>query len=192
MNQSKPRMYNITRRRLLAATTVASLSSLAGCSSDNAVAEAETPDQREETPDDAPEEETATSTPEPETEPELPPEVNDLYVRSEYGVNELDCGQMKPYARVLRDGENVIVTAGRWAEQKCEQFTFVSEKYDEDTSTLKLYVEWGVNGNEGCGAECDRGKVLFAAYNLDFEVKGLELYLAENGNEAKLAESWSR
>ncbi len=192
MNQSKPRMYNITRRRLLAATTVASLSSLAGCSSDDAVAEAETPDRREETPEDAPEEETGTSTPKPEPEPELPPEVNDLYVRPEYVVNELDCRQIKPYARVHRDGEYVIVTAGRWAEQKCEQFTLVSEKYDEDTSTLKVYVEWGVNGNEGCGAECARGKVLLVGYNLDFEVKGLELYLAENGDEAKLAESWSR
>lgn len=192
MNQSKPRMYNITRRRLLAATTVASLSSLAGCSSDNAVAEAETPDQREDTPDDAPEDETATATPEPDPKPELPPEVNDLYVRSEYGVDELDCGQIKPYSRVLRDGQNIIVTAGRWAEKQCEQFTFVREEYDEDTASLQLYVEWGVNGNEGCGAECARGKTVFAAYDLEWDVKRVEFYLAENGGEPQLAESWSR
>lgn len=192
MNQSKPQMYNVTRRRLLAATTVASLSSLAGCSSDDAVAEAETPDRREETPEDAPEKETGASTPEPEPEPELPPEVNDLYTRAEYGVDELNCGQIKPYTRVIPDGVYVVVVAGRWAEQKCEQFTFVNEKYDEDTSTVKLYVDWGVNGNEGCEAECARGKVLLAAYDLDYEVKGVELYLAENGDEAKLAESWNR
>ncbi len=201
-------MGNITRRRLLAATTAFSLGIVSGCSTIQDTAGAppaegttEAPATGDETNSDVPETESADTTngdttdtaeSEPEPKPTLPPEVNDLYTRVAYSVDERRCGQIEPYTRVLRSGMNVVFMAGRWAEQRCEQFTFVNEEYDEDTSTLKLYVEWGVNGNEGCGAECARGKVLSAAYDLDYDVKELKLYLAENGDEAKLVESWWR
>jgi hypothetical protein len=203
---------NMTRRRLLAATTAVSLGIVSGCSTTQDTAEAPPAEGTAEAPatgndDDNPRADTSTpenndSTPTNEPTPTpteivheqpLPPEVNDLYSRPEYGVEELGCRQLKPFTKVIREDVYVLVYVGRWAEQECEQFTFVRETYDDDTSTLKLYAEWGVNGNEGCGAECARSKILGIFYDLDYrEVNGLELYLAENGNEAELAASWSQ
>lgn len=196
----------MTRRRLLAATTAVSLGIASGCTTSGGTAEAppaeETdavPATGDETNSDAPVTEstdvtnsdtTDTAEPGPEPEPALPPEVNDMYIREDFGVNELDCGPISPYTRVLRDGEFVIVAVGRFAEQTCEEFSFVREEYDEESGMLQLYVDWDVAGNEGCDDECARGKVLFVAYDVEPEM-GIELYLSEYGGEAELAESWS-
>lgn len=199
-------MSNITRRRLLAATTAVSLGGVSGCSTSGGTAEAppaeetaEVPATGDETNSDAPETESTdvtngdtTDTAEPESEPEpaLPPEVNDMYTREEFGVNDLECGRISPYSEVIRQGELVIVTAGRWAEQTCEEFSFVREEYDEESGMLQLYADWDVDGNEGCEDECARGKVLFIAYDVEPDM-GIEFYLSEYGGEPELVKSWS-
>lgn len=194
----------MTRRRLLAATTAVSLGMASGCSTTDGTAEAptaEVPTTENEASTDAPETESTgaaasdapdTTEPEVESEPELPPEVSDLYVREEFGVSELPCQPMKAYGRVLRDGDFIIIAAARYAEQGCERFEFDREEFDDETNTLQLFVNWGSGGNENCEPECSRGKELFAAYDVDFDVKGVQLYVAEDGGEEELAEEWTR
>ncbi|MCY4732906.1 hypothetical protein KY092_20465 [Natronomonas gomsonensis] len=194
----------MTRRRLLAATTAVSLGIVSGCTTSGGTAEAppaeETdavPATGDETNSDAPVTESTdvtnsdtTDTAEPEPEPALPPEVNDMYTREEFGVNDLDCGQISPYSEIIpHQGSTQIVTAGRWAEQTCEDFSFVREEYDEESRMLQLYVDWDVDGNEGCEDECARGKVLYVAYDVEPGM-GIEFYLSEYGEEPELVESW--
>jgi len=194
----------MTRRRLLAATTAVSIGMASGCSTTDGTAEAPTAEAttaeattaENEGSTDAPETESTsgdTSTPpfEPEPEPELPAEVSDLYVREEFGVSDLPCGHIKPYGRVIRQNKFIIIAAGRYAEQGCEQFKFDREEFDDESNTLQLFMNWDSEGNEDCDPECSRGKEFYAAYNIEGDVRGVQLYVSKDGGEEELAEEWT-
>lgn len=198
MIANKSCMYDIKRRHLLAAAATLSVTSLAGCTSDEGAAEADVPDEDTPAGTTATEEPATstlvaeTSTPTPAPEEELPAELNDLYVREELGTRDLPCGLVNPYSVVHRQGDFIAIAAGRYAEQGCEQFEFVREEYDSDTSTLQVFVNWGVGGNEGCDPACSRGKELYGGYTVDFDVKGVQIHIAVDGGDPEVAAEWSR